>query len=226
MGRTLRVNLKRLAKPCLDWRYSPPPPRKTRIKKNVISITINSIAARFEVGCKLNLMQIAQKGWNTDLKNGVVTIRMRLPEFCLARIFPSGKVTVDVRTHDPEIVSKRCRNFARLLQKLKFPVRYQGFRIFNIKATTSLNYRINLTKLAKSDRNVDYHPEISPAAFYKLEDYSTSLTILHTGSVNIFCKSNIEDIIKAIEFVEEKFYPFRIDPFSVNGVNPLDHLYY
>lgn len=230
MAPILRVNLRKLAKPCPDWRYSPPKKRtrKTRNKKNVIDITIKSIVARFEVGCKLNLMHIAQKAWNTDLKEGVVTIKISLPEYCLARIFPSGKVTVDVRTHDPEVVNKRCRNFARLLQTLNYPVRCQGFRIFNIKATTSLNYRINLPKLASSDRNVDFHPEIFPAAFYKLEDYSTSLTVFHTGSVNIKCKSNIEDIEKAIEIVEEKFYPFRIGSEKTKAsttFNPLDDLY-
>ena len=208
MGRRKRT----YEKPSLDWRYSPSP-KKKKSKANeekVITITVNSMRARFEVGCKLNLLDIATRAWNTTLKEGIVTIQDRLPELCSARFFPSGKVMVDVRTHDPQIVEKRCRNFGRLLQKLGYPVQFYGFRIFSILASTKLNYRLNLSKLAKGDAKVDYHPELNAAAFYSLDEYSTSLTIQHTGSLTIFCKSNTEDMIKAIEIVEDRFYPFRI----------------
>ena len=183
-----------------------------KIDENVVDIDVNFITARFEVGCKLNLAFIAMKRWNTDLKDGVVWLYLNYlqPGQVTARIFASGKITVSVKTSDTDVVKKKCRNVARLLQKMGFPVKFYGYRIYLVKAVTKLHYRLNLPLLSQNDPDIDYEPEIMPCAYYSVPQFSTFMSIQHTGTILLSCKTCVEDVFNAVKLIEEKFYPYRV----------------
>ena len=86
-----------------------PSPKRKKIYDNGIDITVKFINARFEVGCELKPVEIASKTWNTEIKNGQLTLELasKKSEVTSARIFPSGKITVRVKTDKVEIVKKK-----------------------------------------------------------------------------------------------------------------------
>ena len=182
-----------------------------------IKIDVRKIQARFNCGKSLNIDFIESKLSKTyyDKKLGNLLLHRRLPEKCVAQIFSSGKVLVYVVTMNREIVKKRCRQIARLLQKIDPMVTFKNYNLIQIQAVSQMNYRINLTTLAKSNPKIIYEPELGPelgsaAAYYNLEKYSTLVTIHHTGKIVFNCKSNIQDIENSMKKIEEKLYESRV----------------
>ena len=196
---------------------SPEKRQKVSKSKSKRKIDIRKITARFYCGKILNLDFIESKLSKTyyDIKLGSLTLYRKLPEKCVAQIYSSGKVLVYVATMDREIVKKRCRQIARLLQKIDSKINFKDYDLIQIRALAQMNYRINLPTLAKSNPKIMYEPELGPelgaaAAYYNLKKYSTKLTIHHTGKIVFSCKSNIEEIMTSMKIIEEQLYESRI----------------
>uniref|UniRef100_A0A3B4ZGC7 Uncharacterized protein n=1 Tax=Stegastes partitus TaxID=144197 RepID=A0A3B4ZGC7_9TELE len=98
------------------------------IRGNVVSVV--------NLGCRLDLDLIARTAWNVVYSAQVshmLTMRIRKPR-TTANIFYTGKLVCTGATSMEE--SKvAARRFARIVQKLGFPVRFLNFRIQMIVAT-------------------------------------------------------------------------------------------
>uniref|UniRef100_A0A3B5BC10 Uncharacterized protein n=1 Tax=Stegastes partitus TaxID=144197 RepID=A0A3B5BC10_9TELE len=95
--------------------------------------------------CRLDLDLIARTPWNVEYRPKVFTMRIRKPR-TTASIFSSGQLVCTGATsvEESKVASRR---FARIVQKLRFPVRFLNFRIQMIVATCS-TFPVSLEKLA------------------------------------------------------------------------------
>jgi transcription initiation factor TFIID TATA-box-binding protein len=145
-------------------------------------------------------------GLNTEYnpnKFAAVTMRIRKPRTtCL--IFSSGYLNcTGAKTVDDARVA--LRRFARIIQKLGFPVRinafqvqfiynefiktylknvkFKNFRIRNIVSNFNHNWPLQLAKMAvHHGTQCSYEPEIFPALTYKLPDPKISFNIFGSGN--------------------------------------------
>ncbi len=136
---------------------------------------IQNIMCTVDLGCRLNLPYIARNSVNLEYnpeKFNPIVMRIRNPK-CTALIFTSGKIVCAGTKTESE--AKSCaRKFARIIQKLGFPVKFLNYRITNIAASCELGYSVNLHKIF-SPSFTEYNPEIFPALIYR-RDGITILT--------------------------------------------------
>ena len=136
---------------------------------------IENIMATVNLGCRLNLKDIASRGTNLEYNPGnfnPIVMRLRNPK-STALIFSTGKIvcTGTKNEEDSRIVA---RKFARILQKLGYPIKFLDYRITNIAASCRVNFRPNFEKIYRNQQKfVQYEPELFPALVYRKD-----LTIL------------------------------------------------
>jgi TATA-box binding protein (TBP) (component of TFIID and TFIIIB) len=177
-----------------------------------IDIIINNVICSFNVGCSLNLRDIALKGANVEYRraNRMVTMRIRKP-YSTASIWPSGKVTCTGATSEA-LAKVSARRFARCLQKLGFEVKFRNFRIVSVLGTCSLPFAIKIADFSKRyKRNAEYEPEIHPGVTYRLTRPKATLKIFSTGSITITAP-RVANAQAAIERVFPLVYEYRQYP--------------
>ena len=121
-----------LAAPC---RCPPAPPQ------NVVA-TVN-------LNCKLNLKDIALHARNAEYnpkRFAAVIMRIREPK-STALIFASGKMVVTGAKSENE-ARLAARKYARILQKLNYPVTFKEFKIQNMVGSCDVKFPIRLEGLA------------------------------------------------------------------------------
>uniref|UniRef100_A0A3Q1FLN5 Uncharacterized protein n=1 Tax=Acanthochromis polyacanthus TaxID=80966 RepID=A0A3Q1FLN5_9TELE len=96
-----------------------------------------NVVSRVNLGCRLDLNLIARNTWNVKYNPKVhrVLIQIRRPR-TTASIFSSG-VLICMGATSIEESKVAARRFARIMQKLGFPVRFLNFKIQLIMATCS-----------------------------------------------------------------------------------------
>uniref|UniRef100_A0A3Q3S0D1 Uncharacterized protein n=1 Tax=Mastacembelus armatus TaxID=205130 RepID=A0A3Q3S0D1_9TELE len=87
------------------------------------------------LGCGLDLDLIARKAWNVQYNPKVQKLTLRDPQ-TTAVIYTSGNIVCTGATseQDSRVATRR---FARILQKLGFPVSFLDFKIQNVVARCS-----------------------------------------------------------------------------------------
>lgn len=112
------------------------------------SIKIQNCVATVNLGCDLNLRKINFRTRNSEYNparfHGVI-MRIREPR-CTALIFRSGKVVCTGARNEVD-ANLGIRKFARILQKLGYPVKFLEFKIQNLVATVDLRFPIRLEHL-------------------------------------------------------------------------------
>ena len=114
-------------------------------------IEISNVQCIFDVGCFLNLKEIANQGIHTEHKEKLgktafVGMRMRNPK-ATAKIFRTGKFNV-TGPQNPELGRKACRKFARIIQKMGYPqAKVLNFKVTNIVAGVSMGCYIDFPRL-------------------------------------------------------------------------------
>ena len=151
---------------------------------------IQNIMCTVDLGCLLDLPYIAQNGINLEYKPekyNPIIMRIRKPK-STALIFTSGKL-VCTGTKDEEAARIATRRFARIIQKLGFPVHFLNFRITNFVGSSALNFQPDLHNLVlrsngkpdfvlandgfyykkpkKQKFTIEYTPELFPALVYR-----------------------------------------------------------
>ncbi|XP_017166246.1 TATA-box-binding protein 2-like isoform X3 [Poecilia reticulata] len=94
---------------------------------------INNVLSTAKLGCKLDLDFIVRNTWNCEYNPKTfpaITIRIRKPR-STARLFRNGTLVCAGATSIDES-HRAARKFARIVQKLNFPVRLLNFQIKNI----------------------------------------------------------------------------------------------
>ena len=169
-------------------------------------IYIKNVVTTFNVGCLLNLQEIALKGQNVEFNKARTNIIIMRLKNSLAKatayITKSGKITC-FGTKSEKQAKIAARQFARLLQKLGFNTRFRNYRIINVLGVTKFPFCINLEKFYKSNchnMKMTYEQEIHPWVKCKTQEPIANLKVYHTGSI-IVNASDITSVQRAVEFI-------------------------
>ncbi|XP_031633998.1 uncharacterized protein LOC116347531 [Contarinia nasturtii] len=174
-----------------------------------IDIVINNVVCSFSVRCHLNLREIALNGRNVEFRreNGMVTMKLRRP-YTTASIWSSGRITCTGATSEDQ-AKVGARRYARCLQGLGFPVRFNNFRVVNVLGTCSMPWAIKIVNFSeKYKKDASYEPELHPGVTYKLKTPKATLKIFSTGSITVTAGS-VADVQAAIEHIFPLVYEFR-----------------
>ncbi|XP_066045183.1 TATA box-binding protein-like 2 isoform X2 [Chamaea fasciata] len=109
---------------------------------------LQNIVSTVNLGCKLDLKNIAQHARNAEYnpkRFAAVIMRIREPR-TTALIFSSGKI-VCTGAKSEEQSRLAARKFARVVQKLGFPARFLDFKIQNMVASCDVRFTIRLEGL-------------------------------------------------------------------------------
>lgn len=174
-----------------------------------IDIVINNVVCSFSVRCHLNLREIALNGRNVEFRreNGMVTMKLRRP-YTTASIWSSGRITCTGATSEDQ-AKIGARRYARCLQGLGFPVRFNNFRVVNVLGTCSMPWAIKIVNFSERyKKDASYEPELHPGVTYKLRTPKATLKIFSTGSITVTAGS-VNDVQAAIEHIFPLVYEFR-----------------
>lgn len=173
-------------------------------------ISLRNVVASFQVKCYLTLRTIALNAQNVEYKreSGRVMMKLRKPEVT-ANIWSSGRITC-TGAKSSEEAKVACRRVARILQKLNFNVKFCKFKVNNVLATTSFPFGVKLHELGEKGENVQYEPELHPAALVRFPNLhgNAIAKIFATGSVTLTANS-----VQAIQDAVVLLYPV-LEPFK------------
>ncbi|XP_074288293.1 uncharacterized protein LOC141613435 [Silene latifolia] len=147
--------------------------------------TIQNVVSTVNLGCKLDLTVIALHARNAEYNHkrfSAVIMRIREPR-TTALIFASGKVVCTGAKS--EAASKlAARKFARIVQKLGFPVDFIDFKIQNIVGSCDVKFPIKLELLKEFHRSfAKYEPELFPGMIFRMVEPKIVLLIFVSGKV-------------------------------------------
>ena len=137
---------------------------------------IQNIVSTIELGCPLNLKEIALQVENTHYNPAKFTgLIMRIKEpRTTALIFPNGNlVCLGAKTEEDS--KKACKRFAKIIRNLNYPIsNIKKFKIQNIVSSVNVKFKIPLIKLyfhmKKYKCRVTYEPECFPGLIYRYID--------------------------------------------------------
>lgn len=148
---------------------------------------IQNIVSTVNLGCKLDLQQIAWKGRNTEyIPNRFAAVIMRLMDpKTTALVFGSGKMVV-TGAKSPEESNLASRKYARIIEKIGFPVKFRDFSIQNIVGSCDVKFAIHLERLEQKHKKfVQYEPELFPGLIYRMASLKIVFLIFVSGKIVI-----------------------------------------
>ena len=162
---------------------------------------IQNVQSTVNLGCKLDLKQIARNARNVEYnpkKIESATMRMLKPR-TTAMIFSSGKMVCTGAKSERE--SKiAARKFARIVQKLGYQVKFLDFEIHNMVANCDFQFPIRLEKLQEAHSSVCYgESELFPGLTYRMDKPRVSLRIFVSGKVMLTGARSHQDIYEAFD---------------------------
>lgn len=173
----------------------------SNLKRNIVS-TVN-------LRCPLKLKTIALHARNAEYnprRFAAVVMRLREPK-TTALVFASGKM-VCTGAKNEEASRTASRKYARIIQKLGFPVSFSSFTIQNIVGSSDVGFPIDLELIAnKHNAYCSYEPEVFPGLVYRMMDPKIVLLIFVSGKLVLTGAKKKSDIDTAFK----KIYPVLID---------------
>ncbi|KAI3364818.1 hypothetical protein L3Q82_000921 [Scortum barcoo] len=128
---------------------------------------IQNIISTVKLGCHLDLHFIAGKAWNVEYRPktyNALIMRIHEPR-TTAVIYQSGNL-VCTGAKSEEQSRLAARRYARIIQKLGFPVCFLNFRIQNLVASCK-TFPLSLDRMALEEC-CSYEPELFPGLHYRL----------------------------------------------------------
>ena len=191
---------------------------------------IVNIVSMFDLGCDLNLREIALKCSNSEYnpqRINAVIMRKKNPKTS-ALIFRTGKI-ICTGAQDEETSKKAGKLYARDIKKnLEINVKFKNFKIINIASACDVKFHVKLNllnaklayKLSKKnlEQHICYEPENFPGLIYHMINPKLCLTIFNTGKINFVGAKKRYDIIKAFEkiYTLVKKYKKKINIYDFN----------
>ncbi|EDW64839.1 TBP-related factor [Drosophila virilis] len=174
-------------------------------------IKLQNIVATFSVDCELDLKTINSRTRNSEYTpkrfRGVI-MRMHSPR-CTALIFRTGKVICTGARNEME-ANIGSRKFARILQKLGFPVKFVDYKLQNIVATVDLRFPIRLENLNQVHGQFSsYEPEMFPGLIYRMVKPRIVLLIFVNGKIVFTGAKSRKDIMDCLEAISPILLSFR-----------------
>uniref|UniRef100_A0A8C6DQ19 TATA-box-binding protein n=1 Tax=Moschus moschiferus TaxID=68415 RepID=A0A8C6DQ19_MOSMO len=131
---------------------------------------LHNIVCTVNLGCKLDLKSIALLARNAEYKPkrfAAVIMRIREPR-TTALLFSSGKM-VCTGGKSEEQSRLAARKYARIVQKLGFPIKFLDFKIQNMVGSCDVKFPIRLEALVLSHQQfASYEPELFPGLVYRM----------------------------------------------------------
>ncbi len=166
---------------------------------------LQNIVATVNLKCALELRDIALKAKNAEYnpkRFAAVIMRIREPK-TTSLIFASGKMVV-TGARSEEDSKKASRQFAKIIQKLGYQVKFTEFKIQNIVGSCDVKFPIRLEGLAAShSKFCSYEPEMFPGLIYKMAQPKIVLLIFVSGKIVLTGAKDRSEIFSAYE----KIYP-------------------
>ena len=159
-------------------------------------IYIQNVVSTVNVGCQLNLQDIATRGINVEYnpqRFRALIMRLKEPRTTIL-VFHSGKL-VCTGAKSEELSKKAARRCARKIQKLGYNVVFGEFKIQNIVCSCDLGFRIRL-----QDMRGDYDPELFPGLTYRMSN-GVVVNVFRSGKIVITGASVRDDTYAAYDHI-------------------------
>ncbi|KAL2231509.1 TATA-box-binding protein 1-like [Sesamum indicum] len=163
--------------------------------------TIQNIVSTVNLDCNLNLAEISLKTRNSEYnpkRFSAVIMRIKEPK-TTALIFASGKmVCTGAKTEQQSRLA--ARKFARVVQKVGFPVRFSGFKIQNMVASCDVKFPVRLENMICGHGVYSvYEPEIFPGLIYRMMKPKVTILVFASGKIVIAGAKQKDDTFTAFD---------------------------
>lgn len=189
-------------------------PRETQSSENIPKL--QNIVSTVNLKCLLDLREIALKAKNAEYnprRFAAVIMRIREPK-TTALIFRSGKM-VCTGAKSEEDCKRATRQFAKIIQKLGFPVKFTEFKIENIVASCDVKFPIRLEGLAsKYIKFSSYEPEMFPGLIFHMVEPKVVLLIFVSGKIVLTGAKNREEIYRAYKSICPVLSQYKKDDYN------------
>lgn len=204
----------------LDLRSDITTPSRTINEVNIpdgCAPKLQNIVSTVNLKCPLELRDIALKAKNAEYnpkRFAAVIMRIREPK-TTALIFASGKM-VCTGARSEEDSRKASRQYAKIIHKLGYDVKFAEFKIQNIVGSCDVKFPIRLEGLAARHSNFcSYEPEMFPGLIYRMGSPKIVLLIFVSGKIVLTGAKERADIFQAYT----KIYPVLLE-FKKKESNP------
>jgi len=173
--------------------------------------TLQNIVSTVNMGVNLDLRSIALHAKNAEYnpkRFSAVIMRILEPK-TTALIFASGKmVCTGAKTEESSKLASR--KYARIIQKLGFPVKFLDFKIQNIVGSCDVRFPIRLEGLAYAHSHYSsYEPELFPGLIYRMVKPKVVLLIFVSGKIVLTGAKVRDEIYEAFENIYPVLTEFR-----------------
>lgn len=162
---------------------------------------IQNVVATANMGCKLELRDIACKARNAEYnprRFAAVIMRIREPK-TTALVFSSGKMVV-TGAKDETQARNAARKFTKIIQKIGFAAKFTEFKIQNLVASVDVKFPIRLEGLAQKHYQFSsYEPEVFPGLIYRMIRPKVALLIFVSGKLVLTGARHRDDINQAFK---------------------------
>jgi transcription initiation factor TFIID TATA-box-binding protein len=153
------------------------------------------------LGCSLELKKIALQARNAEYnprRFSALIMRIKEPK-TTALIFASGKM-VCTGAKNEEQAKLAARKFARIIQKLGFPIQFMDFKIQNVVGSCDVQFPVKLETLATMySLFTTYEPEIFPGLIYRMKEPKVVLLVFFSGKIILTGAKKRNEIYEAFE---------------------------
>ncbi|KAK3157634.1 hypothetical protein QOZ80_2AG0125380 [Eleusine coracana subsp. coracana] len=172
---------------------------------------LQNIVSTVNLNCRLELQKIALRARNAEYnpkRFAAVIMRIREPK-TTALVFASGKM-VCTGAKSEEHSKLAARKYARIIQKLGYPARFQDFKIQNMVASCDVKFPIRLEGLAFSHGAFsNYEPELFPGLIYRMKHPKIVLLVFVSGKIVLTGTKMREEISTAFENIYPVLTEYR-----------------
>ena len=178
--------------------------------------TIENLVSTANIGCQLNLREIALQAKNAEYnpkRFSAVIMKIKEPR-TTALIFSTGKI-VSLGAKNEIESKKSCRKFAKIIKSLGYQVVFKEFKIQNIVGSADVRFKISIMKLymhfVKNINNqrksfVAYEPEQFPGLIYRMVEPKLVIIIFSSGKLVLTGGKEIDEINQGFN----KIYPLLV----------------
>lgn len=163
------------------------------------------------LNCELDLRKIYSRTRNSEYNparfHGLV-MRIRDPK-CTALIFRTGKL-VCTGAGNEDLALLGTRKFAKIVQKLGFPVRFTEYKIQNYVASVDLRFPIRLETMNQVHGQFSsYEPELFPGLIYRMVSPRVVLLIFVNGKIVFTGGKSRADVSESLRNMYPVLQSFR-----------------
>ena len=167
---------------------------------------IQNVVSTINLDIKLDLKTITLQAPNTEYNPKrfvAVIIRIKKPR-TTALLFNSGKmVCTGAKDEDESRIASR--KFARIIQKLGFPVKFTNFKIQNMVGSCNLHFKISLKNFFNENRlSTHYESELFPGLVFKIKNLKLVVIVFSSGKLVITRDKQRTDIYNGFDYIYPK----------------------